>query len=81
VFVGHAECAIAKWTGRIVGEVWTPKAIHRGRNSHAKNEATNEERTATSNPDGLLDCCVAAFFLHDQGNVDQFAPAQETGCN
>src|SRR6202171_442112 len=68
-------------SGRIIGQVLDAKgASIAGATVSAKNEATNEERTATSNTDGTYQIVALRPSLYTiKVTADQFAPAQETG--
>ena len=68
-------------SGRITGEVLDAKgASIAGATVTAKNEATNEERTTTSSPDGTYQIVALRPSLYTiKVNADQFAPAQQTG--
>src|SRR6202158_4265953 len=68
-------------TGRIIGQVLDAKgASIAGATITAKNEATNEERSATSGTDGTYQILALQPSLYTlKVTADQFAPAQETG--
>src|SRR3979490_2486975 len=68
-------------SGRIVGEVLDAKgASIAGATVTVKNEATNEERTTISSPDGTYQIVALRPSSYTiKVTAEQFAPAQQTG--